>query len=79
MRSLDSASSNRQGPLASQLGGPDGEAVSNDWRFYFDKAYRAWAATSEQLNLFDAPLDYTPRYTQIRDLPGETFEEIFRR
>ncbi len=75
--SLDSASPNRRDPAA--VGGSDGEAVSNDWRFYFDKAYRAWVATSEQLNVFDAPLDYTPRYTQIRDLPGETFEEIFQR
>ncbi len=55
----------------------DGEAAPSDWRWWANRAYRAWAARQEQLNLFEAPLFPEVRYSQIRALPGSTFEDIF--
>ncbi len=57
----------------------DGEAAPSGWRWWANRAYRAWAARQEQLNLFEEPLFPEVRYSQIRDLPGATFEDIFRR
>ncbi len=50
-----------------------------DWRYWYSRAYQAWAARSEQLNLFVEPVVPVKRYTQIRELPGATFEEMFQR
>ncbi len=58
----------------------DGEAAPSDWRYWYSRAYQAWAARSEQLNLFVEPVvPVKRRYTQIRELPGATFEEMFQR
>lgn len=58
MKSLGTASSNPTTPEHAevpQLPQPgDGEAAPNDWRYWFNRAYRAWQARQEQLPLFDA-------------------------
>ncbi len=82
-RSLGTASSNPsegQTPYDPHMeAARDGEAAPSDWRWWANRAYRAWAARQEQLNLFEEPLFPEVRYSQIRELPGETFEELFRR
>ncbi len=84
-RSLGTESSNRhrdngpQTPESRPSWVSDGDSAPSDWRWWANRAYRAWAARQEQLNLFEAPLFPEVRYSQIRDLPGSEFEDIFVR
>ncbi len=83
-RSLRAVSSIPAVPLTAQRSedptcGRGGEIAQSDWRWWANRAYRAWAARQEQLNLFEAPLFPEVRYSQIRELPGTEFEDLFQR
>lgn len=53
-RSLGSASSiPSTHDVASETPGRGGEAEPSDWRYWLERAHRAWLARSEQLTLFE--------------------------